>query len=59
MKTYLKKPQESNKKNLFLLLPKKAEAIVKSDPKKQKQVETVVKKIFKKYGEDISALARY
>ena len=45
-------------KIIFTRLPKEAVTVVRADPHKQTAVRTVVKEIFKKYGADISELAK-
>ncbi|MBI2588325.1 hypothetical protein HYW31_01255 [Candidatus Berkelbacteria bacterium] len=58
MKIASKSPQLI-RKNLLEHLPREAREIVKSSPKRQREVEVIVKEIFERYGEDISALAKY
>lgn len=53
------KNRSMNKKAFILKrLPKESWVIIRSESSKQKATSQKVKKIFKRYGEDISALSR-
>lgn len=53
------KLDNKRKQDLILSrLSRKSREAVLSDPKDQQEISKTVKKIFKRYGEDISALSR-